>query len=207
MRYKNDKSVESAINELYQKAIECHNYQVGDLITVSGEQYYVIVDSLKTQDYVIALKEKPLTVSEVNIYGSSIPVSATNQSGYGGMAFGTVNNYDSFNVKIVVDNWATAKFTNNQLKNIDNYTARLIKVDELVDLGFVRSGALYPINENVPAWVYKVNYWTMTPSDYGGNRIRVVTNTSRGVDYYPPDFKFSVRPVINVYKSAITKLN
>ena len=123
------------------------------------------------------------------------------------MAFGTVNNYDSSNVKIVVDTWATAKFTNNQLKNIDNYTARLIKVDELVDLGFVRSGALYPINENVPVWVYKVKYWTMTPSDYGGNRIRVVTNTSRGVDYYPPDFKFSVRPVINVYKSAITKLN
>ena len=193
---------------MYQKAIECHNYQVGDLITVSGEQYYVIVDSPKTQDYVIALKEKPLTVSEVNTYGSSIPVSATNQSGYGGMAFGTVNNYDSSNVKIVVDNWATAKFTNNQLKNIDNYSARLITVDELVRLGFVDCGRTCPINENVPEWVYGYRYWTKSVFD--GTHMNVIQHYKNvwQIDYYSLDFKiFTVRPVINVHKSAITKVN
>ena len=157
----------------------------------------------------IALKEKPLTVSEVNIYGSSIPVSATNQSGYGGMAFGTVNNYDSSNVKIVVDNWAIDKFSNTRLKIVDGYDARLITVDELVDLGFIRSGNMYPINDNVPEWTYGYKYWTMTPSDIGSNSMRVIQYYGNWrIDYYSVSWtNFRVRPVINVYKSAITKLN
>ena len=205
VRYKNDKSVEQAINELYQKAIECHNYQVGDLITVSGEQYYVIVDSPKTQDYVIALKEKPLTVSEVNIYGSSIPVSATNQSGYGGMAFGTVQNYDSSNVKIVLDAWALDKFQNSELKTVDGYDARLITLSELNDLGFIKQNS--PVDDGVPSWAYDYQYWTMTVCGnpqmcavryYNFWQISNVTISH----IYP-----TVRPVINVYKSAITKVN
>ena len=196
--------METAINELYQKAIECHDYQVGDLITVAGEQYYAIADSPNTQDYVVALKEKPLTVSEVNTYGSSIPVSATNQSGYGGMAFGTAN-YDSSNVKIVVDAWASNKFQNSELKTVDGYDARLITLSELNDLGFVKQSI--PVDENVPNWTYDYQYWTMTVcgnpqmctvKNYNFWRIDKVTISHT----YP-----TVRPVINVYKSAIQRVN
>ena len=69
VRYKNDKSVEQAINELYEKADELYGYHIGDEIKVNNIDFYVIADSPASQDYVVALKAEPLTVEEVNTYG------------------------------------------------------------------------------------------------------------------------------------------
>ena len=52
-------------------------------------------------------------MTEVNTYGNNISVSATNKLEYGAMAFGSVNNYDSSNVNIVVNNWSIDKFTSH----------------------------------------------------------------------------------------------
>lgn len=203
-------SVEDKINDLYQKASRIpKSYSVGDHIKVNNEYYYVIADSPKNQDYVVALKETPLTVAEVNNYGSSIPVSAINRGGYGGMAYHQSSSvYSTSNVKVVVDAWSSYKFTNNQLKEIDEYKAMLITVSELVNLGFERSGNKYPINDNVPEWTYGINYWTMT--SYNSTVMWVIHcyKEEWSIDYYRVTWDvFTIRPVINVYKSAIQKIN
>ena len=142
-------------------------YNVGDKIQVSGDNsgdyYYVIASSDSSQDYVVALKENPLTVEEVNTYGTghvnmynsdssdSYYHQAYNQNGYGGMAYytsstcgresgsyeyvrdGCTTSYDASEIKYVVDNWSTAKFKHSELKTVNGYVARLISYEELLD--------------------------------------------------------------------------
>ena len=133
-------------------------YNVGDKIQVSGDTsgdyYYVIASSDSSQDYVVALKENPLTVEEVNTYGEGhvnqyTPQSqgtAYNQNGYGVMAYYAsstcgwngngwgynecIASYDASEIKYVVDNWSDTKFNHNELKTVDGYAARLISYDE-----------------------------------------------------------------------------
>ncbi len=42
-------------------------YSVGDSFTLNGDSYHIIADSGVSQDYVVALKDTPLTTSEVNV--------------------------------------------------------------------------------------------------------------------------------------------
>ncbi len=46
-------------------------YDVGSEIIVNNEHYYVISDKGFDDNYLVAIKENPLTVEEVNIYGKS----------------------------------------------------------------------------------------------------------------------------------------
>ena len=165
VRYKNDKSVEQVINELYQKAEQCYGYHVGDEITVAGEQYYVIVDSPAVQDYVVALKERFLTYNEVTSY-SDVGQSVTDRDGNGYTVYysgddcsssnttGCLFAYDTSNVKRIIDNWSIDKFTNNELKEVDGNKARIIKYDEYQGLSSYE-------------WRSYVNtyYWAYSSSD------------------------------------------
>ena len=45
-------------------------YSVGDTFTLNGDSYHIIADSGVSQDYVVALKDTPLTVEEVETYGA-----------------------------------------------------------------------------------------------------------------------------------------
>lgn len=45
-------------------------YEIGDTITLNNEEYYVIQKSSSTDDSLVLLKANPLTVSEINKYGS-----------------------------------------------------------------------------------------------------------------------------------------
>jgi hypothetical protein len=101
VEYKDSKSVSTALNELYAKESQLpRKYKIGDKVKVKNEDYYVIADSPRDQDYVTLLKAEPLTVEEVNTYGGvgtennhvnkntySSVGTAYNSNGYGGLAY------------------------------------------------------------------------------------------------------------------------
>lgn len=255
VEYKNGNSVEEEINALYSKVNQLpKRYQVGDKITLHNEDYYIIDDSPRSQDYVLALKATPLTVDEVNLYGgvgtesnhvnkntSSSVGTAYNSNGYGGLAYyssptcGYVNgsyvhtgcasentsNYDSSDIKYVVDNWVNSVFEANDLKVVNGYKARLPQKEELRSKFYPSCSktAFKCSRESVtPLWISESNkkyfYWTMTKygktDDYYGDNIYAingvgelanVTGGNRG--YYSNNTDLMARPVINVYKTAI----
>ena len=199
-------------------------YRIGDKITLNNEDYHIIAKSGVGQDYVVALKDEPLTVAEVNLYGGvgtennhvnkytdgSIGTSK-NSNGYGAIAYytsetcGLVNGsyntsecimeYRLSDIKYVIDAWSEANFTNNELKEVNGYKARLITADEYSSIPTINS------------WRYssRYYYWTMTPlPSYNNRRVSIVSESGAispraDVTYYSG----VVRPVINVYKSAI----
>ncbi len=192
-------------------------YHQGDKITLNNEDYYVIANSGAGQDYVVALKDEPLTVAEVNLYGGvgtennyvnkytqSSVGTAFNLNGYGAVAFysrdncGYVsgswtdyencnNNYDDSDIKHIVDNWEVDKFVNDELKEINNYKSRLINMSEI-------TSNIGPLMDE--------GYWSMTKGAYKG--IMLCSNTTCHFSWYKKVADlYLVRPVINVYKSAI----
>ena len=233
--------MESAINELYEKADECYGYKIGDQIQVNGIDFYVIADSPATQDYVVALKAEPLTVSQVNTYGGVGTANnhvnkydaytvghAYNKNGYGALSYyssescglvngeivntGCITDYDESDIKFIVDAWANDVLNNTNLKVVDGYSVRLIKDIELETFGygFIGNGVVN-VNATVPTWVYdsQYAYWTMTPYPNHKFNVRVVRN--QGTTQYHAVYRSynsdTVRPVINVYKSAIESKN
>ena len=114
-------------------------YNIGDIVTYNGMEFYVIEASDEASDRVTMLKAEPLTVDEVNTYGgvgtennhvnmyvTSTPPSsyyqkAYDNSGYGGMAYyssetcgyngsaGCTTDYNESEVKYVVDAWTNDK--------------------------------------------------------------------------------------------------
>ena len=202
MRYNGEKSVEEAINELYEKADKLI-YHIGDEITVAGEKYYVILDSGATQDYVVAMKYIPLKATEITIYGGKVGYTYDDTNQTGGMVFGSNSTYTTSPVKRVVDAWADTNFT-NELKIVDEYEARLITYEELVnELGCISNNC----NNSLYSWTYNndYTYWTMSPQN--GNTLRIWRVEDNG-SFGNPVVHYncaSVRPVINVYKSAIQK--
>ncbi len=196
-------------------------YKVGNKITLNNEDYWVIENSGADKEYVVALKDTPLTVAEVNLYGGvgtennfvnkytqGSVGTASNQNGYGGVAFysrdncGYVsgsytgndnfnNNYDDSDIKHIVDNWANDKFENGELKEISNYEARLIYTSEMIS-------NIGPLKGN--------SYWSMTKGPY--NEIVQCLNTTCHFSWYQKVADlYQIRPVINVYKSALETNN
>ena len=211
-------------------------YSVGDTISTHGDSYHVIVDSPTIQDYVVALKDVPLTKQEIddNHYGQGYINRYTydyvgqvyNNNGYGGMAYyssptcgyatpggsysssGCTTNYDSSDIKHVVDDWATTKFSNNELKEVDGYKARLATKEELQPIGWpsCSSNATWCSKETeTPNWIYNSNYWYWTMSQWNNSSSNVWSVYSdgylRGNDVCNDGD--AVRPVLNIYKSKI----
>ena len=200
-------------------------YKQGDKITLNNEDYWVIEKSGAEQDYIVALKDTPLNVSEVNLYGgvgtennhvnvydgSGCPQTACNINGYGALAYytsetcglvngtgigtGCTSEYDSSEVKYVVDAWAVDKFENDELKTVNGYSSRLITAAEYGEI------------LNTFSWRYNssYNYLTMT----GMTKAVVYCVRSDGsLSSIPAGNSYgalTIRPVINVYKSAISQ--
>lgn len=176
-------------------------YKIGDKITLNNEDYYVIANSGLNEDYVVALKDSPLTVSDINTYKDNLNLTVNNRNGYGAIYYHETNaaaDYNNSYIKNIIDNWVANKFISNELKEVDNYYARLIKKDEYES-----------INNNY-TWKYssQYNYWTMSkfnPSNY------YAVSTDSGIGYmWYRCFNSSgctIRPVINIYKSALVDNN
>ena len=221
-------------------------YNVGDTVSYNGIEFYVISPSDETSDSVTLLKAEPLTVDEVNTYGvghinnyayGSVG-TAFDYNGYGGMAYyssatcgyarpgddeayireGCTSDYESSEVKYVVDGWSSDKLNTSDLKvDETGYSARLITIEELTtNLGYDSSLTedyyIAPsTNGETPSWVYKSNYdyyyyWTMS---HFNNSSYVWDVSYQGRLYYRSVYHGTyedgnvVRPVINLYKSAI----
>ena len=204
-------------------------YKIGDKITYNGIDFYVIADSPTTQDHVTLLKAEPLTVDEVNEYGTDsnginhvnqrhkdqTPGIADNWNGYGSLQYyssktcgyvgnewiytNCLNSYDDSEIKYVIDRWASEKLNQADLKVINTYAARLISHEELIN----NLGCTWSScnTETTPKWVYNNNYFTM--SGYSNDSIWMVSYDG---DMGTNAVSFStdtVRPVINLKKSAI----
>ena len=175
--------------------VDPYSHHIGDTFTLNGDSYHIIANSPVEDDYVVALKDTLLTVSEITAPEGVTVRDNQGDGSIGGVRFGNVNSnsYSSSYIKSMVDSWATAKFTNNELKQINSYNARLVTYDELQNI------AQYE-------WMYNSNsmYWTMTPFQNFLSRVWVVNrNGTLGHDDVYSTPHGAVRPVINVYKSAI----
>ena len=216
-------------------------YNVGDQVTYNGIDFYVITPSDETSDSVTLLKAEPLTTDEVNTYGAGHinnytrdPIgTAYDDEGnliYGGMAYysnatcgyerpsaedpvdeGCKADYESSEIKYVVDAWSNINLNSTDLKTDETgYSARLITLAELTSyLGYDASYAeeytfIDPsTNGETPSWVYNENYsyWAMTTSEdfqpwYMGDGTLYLNEGVYKNEYV-------VRPVINLKKSAI----
>ena len=202
-------------------------YSVGDEITYKGINFYVIAPSDTKTEYVTLLKAEPIKYSDADWSTTEIASKISQDSnGYlqtaylfsdtctsiaisNGTATGCNTDYKLSSIKQIVDTWSIAKLTQDNLKEVDEYKARLITKDELLDnLGYSYSNtATIPIikNKNVPSFVYDSNYWywTMSPYNDSDSNVWGVFDTgslSRGTLYSSNGV---VRPVINLLKSAI----
>lgn len=224
------------------------SYKQGDIVTYNNDNYYVIYDSDSNSNILTLLKAEPLTVSEVKKYGrghinnysmySAHQVYDYNSSGYGRIVYysstqcGLVNgenitndckyDYNSSDVKCVVDAWANDKLNEKDLwKDNLGYSYRLITKEEVLEY---MSYSLYeehnfsytPMNGKTPSWLYNEKYFYFTMSDI--NRINKFGSQTIGVYSVGDDGKLlpgalpyvtpgAIRPVILLRKKALEKKN
>lgn len=205
-------------------------YSIGSYINYNGVGYYVIKNS-KVDDYsVTLLKAEPLSVNEVNQYGSgyinrytsSYRESPYNMNGYGGIAYhssetcGYINNSDcnvdfkSSNINSIINNWANNVFRSGDLVVDDlGYKVRLLSLDDLtINLGYNKVIAVCGYlmgTKDVPSWVYNSNYsyWTMSnrnDSEY----VWYVSSYYGNVDSDSISNRYyAIRPVITIRKDLL----
>ena len=131
------------------------------------------------------------------------------------------NSYTTSKVKEFLEGTYINTLGADNLKEVDGYKIRLIKVDELVsNLGYTKRAGTgiydyYLENSSAPTWVYQnfggdqndiqVNaYWTMTPHPTTPSGVWLVTSSGGvGYSYVHNGNTFGIRPVINLLKSAI----
>ena len=200
-------------------------YKIGREVEYNGMEFYVIKDSSSEEDSVTLLKAEPLTVEEVNLYLQDIStgINVDNRNNYAGIDFYTSDNcnsmmndsicesdYSKSIVKIVVDAWLSAKTNIDELSLDDlGYTGRLITIEELENLGYVKSNCgdrdCYLKSDNVPSWLYNNDYfywWTMSENkDY---RVWAVNVGNSGNCFDSLVYNdLTVRPVIVLSKTVL----
>lgn len=133
------------------------------------------------------------------------------RNGYGGMAYynsdtcgysdpynyysfnfsGCTNDYNTSDIKYVLDNWERNKYNQNQLKNIDGYTSRLINIDDYHNISSY-------------SWVHgDYWYWTMIPYENMYMQCVNMTGSIEFGDWVYVGDRGMIRPVINIYKSEL----
>ena len=155
-------------SDIYE--IEKKSYNVGDIISFKGIEFYVLRDSFKDDDSVTLVKKDPLSyddlykyiegyngksndeyVSKVVNSGDSNPSAIINKMGdtsYGGIRFCNYNsdeecsnNYDSSPIKYIVDKWSEDIFGTDYLdKDVYGYTSRILNKDDLLDFLHYENG-------------------------------------------------------------------
>ena len=165
----------------------------------------------------------------INRYTYDSVGQVCNYNGYGGLAYYSsptcgyatpggsysdsgcssegATNYDSSDIKHVIDDWATSKFTNGELKTVDGYGARLVTKEELHPIGWpsCSSSTYCPKETNAPSWLYNSKYWYWTMSRWNNSASNVWFVSNDGfLDYGSVNNNYgAVRPVLNIYKSKI----
>ena len=125
-------------------------YSIGDEVTYNGMNFYVIEKSDENSDSVTMLKAEPLTVDEVNTYGTghvnmyatwnisaSYYQTAYDSNGYGGMAYylSTTCGFPTAGDRTYVTTGCTTDYAQSKVKYVvdawatDKFKARNLKKD------------------------------------------------------------------------------
>jgi len=230
----------------FSKVEAYEEYKIGDKVRYDGNSYYVISNSDKNTNYVTLLKEKSLTVDEINKYGRDESgklfvnknVVNTNDpekviyyfdnivgiayySGDGckseyfwngsniefsnSISTNCVNDYNSSDIKKVVDNWAKDNFNATDLVEVDGYSSRLLNYDEINNnLGPVTNkwGQYFIEGEDwFKNFTWRNSFWSMIKNS--DNSYKVANIRDSIVDYINVFEISSVKPVINLNKCLI----
>ena len=193
-------------------------YIVGDKLTFAGSDWYVIEDSDFNQDYVKLMKETVVNNTELGSYAHSSGKPAIKYND------NYTNTYENSKIREFLEEIYLTKIDphSNKLKLVElggkSYKIRLITLNELLNnLGYETTdvATLYEYDEsNTPSWVYQNfgeggysnyngidSYWTM--EEYGSSLTYIVP-VKRPICVQPVNSgSTGVRPVINLYKSAI----
>ena len=191
-----------------------YEYVIGEDIRYAGSNWKVIQNSKfkkdDDNDYVVLLKEKVLTNTELGDFAY--------ESGYDTTRFISTS-YSTSNVKKALDKYMENYLDESNLKLVDGYKIRTVKVDDLkYNLGWksASTNSSTSVNDegnDVPSFVYNnfgegqncvFSYWTMNFED---NSVIYIWHVHSNGNLYVSSKSFSygaaVRPVINLKKSAI----
>ena len=201
-------------------------YSVGDEITYNNVAYRVIKDSGLKEQAVTLLKSEPLTVAEVNQYGSehvnrytfSSVGTAKDINGYGGVAYyssptcryydirGCTTDYAQSDIKYIVDAWKASQApaaTEARLMedaDFENLGYKLVNIDSTGGISMV-----WKYTSDVPSWVHDGIYsqWTMSQYHDDSSRVWAVVSAGNFSNLNVDSFGSFVRPVITISKSAL----
>ena len=221
----NDITIEMDYQQDLGQVVVYDEYSIGDTVEFAGSNWYVIKNSTSEEDYVTLIKGMVLTKSELGDYAygnrydimsyywdDSCHPAAYGYSSYSGNCDNT-NSYATSKVKEFLEGTYINTLGEINLKEVNGYKIRLITLEELDNnLGCVSSNQTC-LSSQYASWLYQnvggenfaVGYWTMTPTPNSSSGVWGVTNGANvygyNVNYY--DYFGSVRPVINLLKSAI----
>ena len=169
-------------------------YHLGEKITINSADYYVMEDSGAGQDYIVSGVDGGMAyyTSETCGYVNDTLVIS-----------GCTTDYNLSDIKYVIDNWSNAVFQNEELKAVNGNKARLITIEEASRFGCSPNTA-YSCKTPVYSDILKA-YWTMTANPTSIFSMYSIYHQYSSWDskVYSSSFAARVRPVINVYKSAI----
>lgn len=203
-------------SKYYEKNLKCSDekkmaykdFKVGDEVTYRNEKYYVIENSTDNQNYVTLLKDKMLTLDDLDSYRDEIMnnMKLSNNIGYINYSCDDENNcstdYNTSIVKKIIDNWVEMELSEDDLIEVDGYKARLLSKSDLIDnLGYTLSenGTTFYLNEQPNIFPNFLYFWTMISLKDGEI---YVSSINRKVSDYN-----AVLPVINVKKSIFNNEN
>lgn len=168
------------------------NYNIGDKVTYKREDYYVVDNSDSNKDYVMLLKEQPLTYKQIDNYSKLNYDDYYNElldklyniqyyssetcSKYNGA--GCKNDYENSKVKKVIDKWLKDKDIEKDLVKVNGYKSRLLNANDLFDSlnyneelyhNYTGNKKIYVVNNDVPRFIYNLEtkYWTMIGEESG----------------------------------------
>ena len=207
-------------------------YSIGDTIEFAGSNWNVIEDSGRGQDYVTLLRVSRLAGTEItskyvykgntgnntmSYYWSSTCHSTDT---YGTDAYadtdtsgcGNHNDFAGSKIKAALDEYAANTLGSSNLKEVDGYKIRILNLNDLQNnLGW-KSGVetrASASGNSVPSFVLDGrDEWTMIPDVINASDLQNNSNVYR-IKYdnmlrsSQIISTYSVRPVINLYKSAI----
>lgn len=199
-----------------------YEYVAGDIVTYNYEKYYVLRNSLASDEYVTLLKKNLLTNNELADICVSLSLNC-NSSGYYYTIYNDYNdtvsmipnvNYNDSKIKRILDLWSDTNFSNNELATDKyGYKVRLLNYDDLEYIGYdnelkkknTSAGeTTILVNDDIPSWLYDINYnyWTMYQND-DATRIFYLSNNGNLIASQINNGNNYIRPVINLKKSAI----
>ena len=182
-----------------------NNYNVGSAVLYNGSYWYILSIG---DDYLTLLKKDSLSVNELNNYSKDDTIGLMYYGKEGCTNNNTCNLFNESNIKLALDNYKNS--IDNDLKDVNGYKIRLMTIEELSNFGYVdkTSSLYYESTSDTPYWLTDTigDYWIMNSSNNTLNKTFIKVEYNHNSYIYETDAHNTlarVRPVINVYKSAI----